>query len=1050
MADADSPTEPAYLYDAFISYRHVERDSKWAKWLIDALERYRVPKELQERGRPPRLRKIFRDEDEVPASGDLNDQIRQALIASRFLIVVCSPYTPRSIWVQREIEIFNELGRGDQVLALLTEGEPGDSFPNPMLERQRQVTDPDGTVRIVKEAKEPLAADVRPRRDTSMRHLRWTALLRLVAVILGVKYDDLYHRERQRERARQLRWAAAAAVVLSAAGTGLFAYLNMERPKIAYYRDVVSRWEIPEGINPINDQTRTRLNASYRVTTLHGKVVEMRYQNSAGSLVNDPSSGSGRWLAHYRNDGSLESADFFDETNRLTYEQLYQRDPTTNRYVINLKRGTSPIALDAVVNSITQNYSIGSFKGNTEVTRYELTFDENGFVSESRNQDYFGVPIQNAQGSFGHSFQYSPSGLLTRTAEIGPDGSEITLKDTPHATTNSYDRDNRKIRTTTVGPDNKLINRSGYAVEAAEYGSDGNLALVRYFDASGKPARRDGACAQDRFTYDEYGHLAELSCLGVDSAPVLSKNGYAKVVRRYDDRGYPVESAFFGIAGEPRSGPEGCVKLARALDPNGHITQVECYGSDGNLAVRKTGSARTKSSFDGRGNLTELSFFAADGRPVRAAPNYCARITFEFDARDTPSAWNCFGEDGKLALNSQGIARFTYGYDPTGNRIAEDYFGEDGKPILVGSCQCAHSRRTYDRNGNTAEIRFSGIDGEPVNGIERTVFRYDEQGNETEFSHLGADGKLVLNQDGYAKIAAIYDSRADMTRATYLGTDNTPILSRLGYAGTSYAYDSRGKESERSFFHVDGKPIMTAFGDAGYTSLYDTSGNLIEQASFDANRKPALNANGFSIIRTTFDDRNREIEVVYLNTDAKLVISRNGYAGYRQSFDDRDEPSEKTYFGVDHKPMAVSGVARERLARDAAGNLSERATFDVDGKPTPFALGVARITFAYDDWNQETEARYFDKAGQELPIEVFIARVLPGAVAAQNNLSAGDRIISYGGRKMTSSKQMITATTDPRLGVRRRLDVIRGTQNLTFDVPAGQLGIMVDHIPVKP
>jgi hypothetical protein len=108
---AMSESDQSFLYDAFISYRHVEKDRKWAEWLISALEGYRVPKSLQAKGYPARLKKVFRDEDEMPASGDLNDQIKQALRASRFLIVVCSPYTPRSKWVEREIEIFKELGR---------------------------------------------------------------------------------------------------------------------------------------------------------------------------------------------------------------------------------------------------------------------------------------------------------------------------------------------------------------------------------------------------------------------------------------------------------------------------------------------------------------------------------------------------------------------------------------------------------------------------------------------------------------------------------------------------------------------------------------------------------------------------------------------------------------------------------------------------------------------------------------------------------------------------------------------------------------------------
>ena len=52
----DTRVQP-FTYDAFISYRHVERDRKWAAWLIEALERYQVPKALQDMGSPPRPRR---------------------------------------------------------------------------------------------------------------------------------------------------------------------------------------------------------------------------------------------------------------------------------------------------------------------------------------------------------------------------------------------------------------------------------------------------------------------------------------------------------------------------------------------------------------------------------------------------------------------------------------------------------------------------------------------------------------------------------------------------------------------------------------------------------------------------------------------------------------------------------------------------------------------------------------------------------------------------------------------------------------------------------
>jgi hypothetical protein len=317
LAPSGESHEQAFLYDAFISYRHVERDRKWAEWLIDALERYRVPKALQDKGVPPRLRKVFRDEDEVPASADLNAQIEDALRASRFLIVVCSPYTPRSKWVAREIEIFNELGRGDNVLALLTEGEPGDSFPTAMLERHRETVGPDGGTHVVKEDKEPLAADVRPSRRESMERLKRFAVLRFVACILGVKFDDLRRRDQERERKRRLTWVAVAATLCLAIAGSAAAYWQMMQPNGAYYRQIVWRWGVPEGLGPIDEETRSHRFLNFLVITQRAgimqaaRVVEVRCENSAGRLsagrsLRTNEEGHARWVLSYRDDGSVE------------------------------------------------------------------------------------------------------------------------------------------------------------------------------------------------------------------------------------------------------------------------------------------------------------------------------------------------------------------------------------------------------------------------------------------------------------------------------------------------------------------------------------------------------------------------------------------------------------------------------------------------------------------------------------------------------------------------------------------------------------------------
>jgi MTH538 TIR-like domain (DUF1863) len=102
--------------------RSSPRDRHWAMRIMRRLEEYRPPRTLQAEGFPDKIGALFRDEDEIPASADLSDQIKEALSHSDFLIVICTPDTPNSRWVRREIELFHELGKGDKILPVLVDG----------------------------------------------------------------------------------------------------------------------------------------------------------------------------------------------------------------------------------------------------------------------------------------------------------------------------------------------------------------------------------------------------------------------------------------------------------------------------------------------------------------------------------------------------------------------------------------------------------------------------------------------------------------------------------------------------------------------------------------------------------------------------------------------------------------------------------------------------------------------------------------------------------------------------------------------------------------
>ena len=120
-----------YKYDAFISYRHCDLDKFVAENLHRILESYELPKNIKEKlnieGRT--IKRVFRDQDELPLSSNLEDPIIDALNDSKYLIVICSPRLKDSLWCKKEIETFKRLRGRQNIFCVLIEGEPRDSFP---------------------------------------------------------------------------------------------------------------------------------------------------------------------------------------------------------------------------------------------------------------------------------------------------------------------------------------------------------------------------------------------------------------------------------------------------------------------------------------------------------------------------------------------------------------------------------------------------------------------------------------------------------------------------------------------------------------------------------------------------------------------------------------------------------------------------------------------------------------------------------------------------------------------------------------------------------
>lgn len=174
---------------AFISYNH--KDVKWAKWLQKNLENYKLPTEIHNEFEDSRfIRPVFRDQTDLN-TGVLGNVLRDNLLASKYLIVLCSPNSAKSEWVSKEVQSFIEWGRLDCIIPLIVDGQPNCYNPDlecfPRYLKEYTQSHPEAELLGVS------IAEVGEKK----------AFIRVVSKMLGVSFDTLWKRH-ERERRRRI------------------------------------------------------------------------------------------------------------------------------------------------------------------------------------------------------------------------------------------------------------------------------------------------------------------------------------------------------------------------------------------------------------------------------------------------------------------------------------------------------------------------------------------------------------------------------------------------------------------------------------------------------------------------------------------------------------------------------------------------------------------------------------------------------------------------------------------------------------------------------
>ena len=368
-----------YKNYAFISYKR--EDEKWAKWLQRKLESYKLPSVIRKESFniPKYIRPVFRDKTDL-SGGVLTEQLHNELERSKFLIVICSPNSAQSVWVNKEAATFIEEGRTEYIIPFIVAGTPhadnveDECFPD--------------ALRNIPSEQELLGINVQEiGRDK--------AFIRLAAYMIGVSFDTLW--QRHRRQAKRKRMALVICIMLLM-GLGIF-YWDYTRATYKYYADYVDCWGVPKGVIELSKEQVSRRYRSYKFeyrriplgepNAYDWRLVKVSYINSVGMAREHEDS-------ELQERSSILLLEYSDETGSIlrinhcnSFGMVLARFEISGRdnvpaVIVDIK-GTLEETESGFAPSSTTNYygmnSKSSYNTNkSNIKRYAYERDENGYI----------------------------------------------------------------------------------------------------------------------------------------------------------------------------------------------------------------------------------------------------------------------------------------------------------------------------------------------------------------------------------------------------------------------------------------------------------------------------------------------------------------------------------------------------------------------------------------------------------------------------------------------------------------------------------------------
>ena len=1000
-------------YYAFISYNSA--DEKWAKWLQHNLEYYHIPsalcKEYPEL--PKKIRPVFWYKQDLSGT-KLKKALNNELSSSKYLIVICSPDSAKSAWVNDEVVAFIGQGKGDKIIPFIVAGTPHANNP------EEECFPP--ALRNLTREEEIRGIDVRRKEG------KYHALVDVIATMFDVRFDALWQRHKRRRTMIYSIWMGVILVLCSIAG---ICYMRM-CPQLEYYTDFAECNGYPKGINALTELEVKNRYISYKFVYKRKHLFDNKKKlmfveriNAYGFPIDNIPDLSYLWSQGQLKNALLPIIEL-NENGVLFYDKSRNLRERWDYTIMNTHDATVLIVDVKRVDILNSNNFIFERQERANVNRYCYELNEDGYCTRityhsSSNVNLNESNCANNNGAYGYILSRDTANRIETISVLDYNGNRMEDSENVHSIKYSYSK-------------------------------DGNLSSIKTYDLNGRATvnKQLGYLHCITYFHDQYGNTIESVCLDTNMNVCNNEFGYAIQKVKYNN-GCPIEIVNFDQTGlRTNDAQVKCSRTSYTNNTQGKTIRAKCYDVDDNLCLGYDGYAIVEFEYDSKGNLIEESYYDENYQPTLNKTSGYSKVIREYNAINLVTNSYCYGINNEKVINKGGFFQCTSKYNSLGQPSEMRTYDTIGN--LTTNKEGYAIRRCAvfnDRFGNTIhEITSYGKTEEPVYDknirAHKWTYTFNAQGQLIQEEYYNTSNKLINNWLGYSKAIYTYDSKGRLVTRSFYDSNgkNTSVMNRIdysklngkniigGYAKDSIAYISNNKQmrflfnstgeiddcdfcsaielreqrgdtlirinydrnynktskygwaisvaifDDRNFpidvLYFNEDSIRMPYGNTGVSrmkNIFDGKGNRIECRSYDC-ADNLFSADGAPILCFEYDERNNEIKR-YTKDNFEKPYNRDNYGfGIRQIYDKLDRVKEAITIDTIGRPYMLPNLqyAIRKLKYDNFGNVIEESYYDEYDIPTHCAQGYHKVKMLYDDYQNRTGFGYFDTIGNAISI----------------------------------------------------------------------------------